>query len=293
MSEVARPVVWPSGACHWFDMCIRGWTVWFVSASVSGGGVVLYGLHTVLVDLFELRGLAGLPSTVSRPGALVAAVRIFFVGEAGFPNVRHNVVDVAEVSVFGSSGHPVRGSGPKGFESGAEGDGAEELFVADGAPFDKNSFGFPLVPVCHAHYVYGGLQVVLVGKRSSSGTDGSDGEFLVRDLVVFGVVVPGPVSIVASPFDVVEEPAKWFPPNGFEGDPFLVDVLILSVEVVVSNLDPGLRKVTVGNGSSFNSLSSESAFVGREMVKPVLLYVISRELRARGVVWRSVEGSRE
>ena len=55
-----------------------------VGASVSSGGVVLYGLHTVLVDLFELRSLAGLPSTVPGPGALVDAVWVFFVCEAGF-----------------------------------------------------------------------------------------------------------------------------------------------------------------------------------------------------------------
>ena len=55
-------------------MCIRGWTVRLVSVSVGRDSVVLYGLHTVLVDLFELRSLAGLPSTVPGPGALVAAV---------------------------------------------------------------------------------------------------------------------------------------------------------------------------------------------------------------------------
>ena len=264
-----------------------------MSASVSSGGVVLYGLHTVLVDLFELRSLTGLPSTVPGPGALVAAVWIFFVSEAGFPDVRHDVVDVAEMSVLGSSGHPERGSGPEGFESGAEGDDTEEIFVAGGASINKNSFDFPVVFVRGAHYVDGGLQIILVGESGSSGANGSNSELLESDLIVFGVVVPGSVSIVACPFDVVEEPAEWFPPNGFEGDPFLVDVLVLSVEVVVCNLDPSLRKVTVGNGSSFNSLSSESAFVGREMVKPVLLYVIGRELCARGVVWCSVEGSHE
>ena len=132
-----------------------------------------------------------------------------------------------------------------------------------------------------------------MGESGTSGANGGNGELLVSDLVVFGIMVSGSVSVVACPFDVVEEPAEWFPPNGFEGDPFLVDVLVLSVEVVVCNLDPRLRKVTVGNGSGFNSLSSESAFVGREMVKPVLLYVIGRELCARGVVWCSVEGSHE
>ena len=264
-----------------------------MSVSVCRDSVVLYGLHAVLVDLFELRGLAGLPSAVPGPGALVNAVWIFFVSEAGFPYVRHNVVDVTEVSVFGSSGHPVRGSGPKGFESGAERDDAEELFVAGGAPFNKNSFGFPVVPVRNSHNVYGGLQVVFVGKSGSSGADGSDGELLVRDLIMFGVVMPGSISVVACPFDVVEEPAEWFPPNGFKGDPFLVDVLVQSVEVVVRNLYPSLWKVTVGNGSGFNGLSSECAFVGRKMVKPVLLYVIGRELCTRGVVWCNVEGSRE
>ena len=127
----------------------------------------------------------------------------------------------------------------------------------------------------------------------AAGANGSDSELLESDLIVFGVVVPGSVSVVACPFDVVEEPAEWFPPNGFEGDPFLVDVLVLSVEIVVCNLDPSLRKVTVGNGSSFNRLSGESAFVGREMMKSVLLYVIGRELRAHGAVWRRVEGGRE
>ena len=113
-----------------------------MSASVSSGGVVLYGLHTVLVDLFKLRSLTGLPCTVPGPGALVAAVWIFFVSEAGFPDVRHDVVDVAEMSVLGSSGHPERGSGPEGFESGAEGDDTEEIFVAGGASFNKNCFYF-------------------------------------------------------------------------------------------------------------------------------------------------------
>ena len=260
-------------------------------ASVSGGGVVLYGLHTVLVDLFELRSLAGLPSTVPGPGALVAAVWVFFVSEAGFPDVRHDVVDVAEVGVFGSSGHPERGSGPEGFESSAEGDDSEEIFVAGSASFNKNSFDFPVVPVRGAHYVDGGLQIIIVGKGGSSGANGSNSELLESDLIVFGVVVPGSVSIVACPFDVVEEPAEWFPPNGFEGDPFLVDVLVVSVEIVVGNLDPSLRKITVGDGSSLNSLSNECAFVGREVVKPVLLYVIGCELCARGVVWCGVRGS--
>ena len=80
--------------------------MWFVSASVGDSDVVLYGLHRVLVDLFELRFLAGLPGLVSGPGALVAAVWVFFVSEAGFPDVRHDVVGVAEMRVFCSSGHP-------------------------------------------------------------------------------------------------------------------------------------------------------------------------------------------
>ena len=150
--------------------------MWLVSASVGSGGVVLYGLHTVLVDLFKLRSLTGLPSTVPGPGALVAAVWIFFVSEAGFPDVRHDVVDVAEMSVLGSSGHPERGSGPEGFESGAEGDDAEEIFVAGGASFNKNSFDFPVVPVRDAHYVDGGLQIIFVGKSGSSGANGSNSE---------------------------------------------------------------------------------------------------------------------
>ena len=155
--KVARPVIWSSGTCHWFDVFIRRWPVWLVGVCVCCAGVVLYGLHTVLVNLFELRSLAGLPSSVSGPGALVAAVWVFFVSEAGFPDVRHNIVDVAEVGVLGSSGHPERGGGPEGFESSAEGDDTEEIFVAGGAPFNKNSFGFPLVLVRNAHYVYGFL----------------------------------------------------------------------------------------------------------------------------------------
>ena len=131
--------------------------MWFVGVSVSGGGVVLYGLHTVLVDLFELRGLAGLPSSVPGPGALVATVWIFFVSDAGFPDVGHNVVYVAEVGVLGSSGHPERGGGPEGFESSAEGDDSEKVFVAGRASIDKDSFAFPVVPVRGAHYVNGGL----------------------------------------------------------------------------------------------------------------------------------------
>ena len=128
-----------------------------MSASVSSGGVVLYGLHTVLVDLFELRSLTGLPSTVPGPGALVAAVWIFFVSEAGFPDVRHDVVDVAEVGVLGSSGHPERGGGPEGFESSAEGDNSEEVFVTGRASINKDSFAFPVVPVRNTHYVNCGL----------------------------------------------------------------------------------------------------------------------------------------
>ena len=131
--------------------------MWFVSASVGDSDVVLYGLHRVLVDLFELRFLAGLPGLVSGPGALVAAVWIFFVSEAGFPDVRHDIVVVAEVGVFGSSGHPERGGGPEGFESSAERDGAEEVFVTGVTPFNIYSFGFPLVLVRNAHYIYGGL----------------------------------------------------------------------------------------------------------------------------------------
>ena len=259
-----------------------------MGASVGDSDVVLYGLHRVLVDLFELRILAGLPGSVSGPGALVAAVWVFFVSEAGFPDVRHDVVDVAEVGVFGSSGHPERGGGPEGFESSAEGDDTEEIFVAGGASINKNSFDFPVVSVRGAHYVDGGLQIIIMGKGGSSGANGGDSELLESDLIMFGVVVPGSVSIVACPFDVVEEPAEWFPPNGFKGDPFLVDVLVQSVEVVVCNLNPSLWKVTVGNGSGFNSLSSECAFVGRKMVKPVLLYVFGRELSAGGVVWCDV-----
>ena len=129
-----------------------------------------------------------------------------------------------------------------------------------------------------------------MGKGGSSGADGSNGELLVSDLIVFGIVVPGSVSIVACPFDVVEEPAEWFPPNGFKGDPFLVDVLVVSVEIVVSNLYPGLRIVTVGNVPCLNRLSGESAFVRGEVVKSVLLYVVGRELSARGVVWCGVGG---
>ena len=106
-----------------------------------------------------------------------------------------------------------------------------------------------------------------MGKGGSGGANGGNSELLKSNLVVFGVVVPGSVPVVACPFDVVEEPAEWFPPNGFEGDPFLVDVLVLSVEIVVCNLDPSLREVTVGNGSSLNRLSGESAFVRGEVVK--------------------------
>ena len=178
-----------------------------MGVSVSGGGVVLYGLHTVLVDLFELRGLAGLPGSVPGPGAFVAAVWVFFVSEAGFPDVRHDVVDVAEMSVLGSSGHPERGSGPEGFESSAEGDDTEEIFVAGSASINKNSFDFPVVFVRGAHYVDGGLQLILVSKGGSSGANGGDGELLKSDLIVFGVVMPGSVSVVTCPFDIVEEPS--------------------------------------------------------------------------------------
>ena len=44
-------------------------------------------LHVVLVNLFELDGLAGLPFSVPGSGALVDAVWVFFVSEAGFPDV--------------------------------------------------------------------------------------------------------------------------------------------------------------------------------------------------------------
>ena len=128
-----------------------------MSAGVSGGDVVLYGLHTVLVDLIELRGLAGLPSSVPGPGALVATVWIFFVSDAGFPDIGHNVVCVAEVGVLGSSGHPERGGGPEGFESSAEGNYSEKVFVAGRASINKDSFAFPVVPVRDTHYVDGGL----------------------------------------------------------------------------------------------------------------------------------------
>ena len=132
-----------------------------------------------------------------------------------------------------------------------------------------------------------------MGESGASGSDGGYGELLVSDLVVFGIMVPGSVSVVACPFDVVKEPAEWFPPNGFKGDLFLVAVLVLSVEIMVGNLDPSLWEITVGDSSSFNSLSDVGAFVGREVVKPVLLYVVGRELSARGVVWCGVGGSRE
>ena len=259
-----------------------------MSASVSGGGVVLYGLHTVLVDLFELRSLTGLPSTVPGPGALVAAVWIFFVSEAGFPDVRHDVVDVTEVSVFGSSGHPERGSGPKGFESSTEGDDTEELFVAGSASMYEYAFSFPIVFMCDAHNVGGSLKFVFVGESGTCSADGGYGELLVGDLVMLCVVLPGSVLVVACPFYVVEEPAKWFPPDGFERDLFVVVGLVLTVEVVVCDLDPCLREVAAGDCFRFEGLRGEGVLVGREMVKSMFLDVVSRVLCACGHVWCGV-----
>ena len=105
-----------------------------------------------------------------------------------------------------------------------------------------------------------------MGERGSSGADGSNGELLVSNLIVFGVVVPGSVSVVACPFNVVEEPAERFPPDGFEGDLFLVAVLVLSIEIVVGNLDPSLWEVTLGDSSGFESLRGEGAFVRWKVV---------------------------
>ena len=166
--------------------------------------------------------------------------------------------------------------------------GAEQQAVFDGATVNENSFDFPVVSVRGTHYVDGGLQIIIVGKGGSSGANGGDSELLKSDLIMFGVVVPGSVSIVACPFDVVEEPAEWFPPNGFESDLFLVAVLVVFVEIVVGDLDLSLWKIGVSDSSGFNSLGGEGAFVEREVVKPVFLYVVGRVLRARGIVWCGV-----
>ena len=60
---------------------------------------------------------------------------------------------------------------------------------------------------------------------------------------------------------------------------------------MVGNLDLSLRKISVGDSSSFDSLGGEGTFVEREVVKPVFLYVVGRVLRARGVVWCGVGGN--
>ena len=60
---------------------------------------------------------------------------------------------------------------------------------------------------------------------------------------------------------------------------------------MVGDLDLSLRKVGVSDSSGFDSLGGEGAFVGREVVKPVFLYVAGRVLRARVVVWSSVGGT--
>ena len=105
-----------------------------------------------------------------------------------------------------------------------------------------------------------------MGERGACSADGGYGELLVCDLVVFGIMVPGSVPVVACPFNVVKEPAEWFPPNGFESDLFLVAVLVLSVEIVVGNLDPSLWEITLGDSSSFKGLRGEGAFVRWKVV---------------------------
>ena len=143
--------------------------MWSVDVYVVGA--VLHKLHVVLVDLFKLCGFACLPSVVSGFGALVTVVRIVFVGEAGFPDVGNDIVYVAKVTVNGSSGHPKGRGGSQGLEGSAEGDGAENIFVAGGASVDVDAFYFPVVLVGGANDVDGCLEIILVGKSSTSGAN--------------------------------------------------------------------------------------------------------------------------
>ena len=57
-----------------------------------------------------------------------------------------------------------------------------------------------------------------VSKGRTGGTNSRDREFAVRDLIVFGVVLVRPISVVTGPFDVIKEPAKWFPPKWLKRD---------------------------------------------------------------------------
>ena len=72
-----------------------------------------------------------------------------------------------------------------------------------------------------------------MGECGACNADGGHGELLVGDLVMLSVVLPGSVLVVACPFYVVKEPAKRFPPDGFERDLFVVVGLVLTVEVGV------------------------------------------------------------
>ena len=61
-----------------------------------------------------------------------------------------------------------RGGGAEGFGGGAIRNGREEVLVAGGAPVDVNTFDFPVVFVSGAHYIDGGLEVVLLREGTVS-----------------------------------------------------------------------------------------------------------------------------
>ena len=83
--KVAWSTVGSTGAGDWFRKFSSRWTMWLVDVRVCRVGAILDGLHVVLVNLFELDGLAGLPFSILGSGALVDTVWVFFVCEAGFP----------------------------------------------------------------------------------------------------------------------------------------------------------------------------------------------------------------
>ena len=64
--------------------------------------------------------------------------------------------------------------------------------------------------------------------------------------------------------------------------------LVLTVEVVVCDLDPCLREIAAGDCFRFEGLRGEGVLDRREMVESMFPDVISRVLCACGHVWCGV-----
>ena len=124
---------------------------------------------------------------------------------------------MANVVIGGAPAQAFGGEGTEWPECGDVRDWREKVLEMNLFAVDVDAFRFPVMFESSGDNVNARAAVIEARKIGACGSNGGYGEFFVLYLIMFSGVIFASFAKMRSPFKLVEEPKKRFPPQGFEG----------------------------------------------------------------------------